>query len=104
MKFKRAFISCDHTGAQLQSLLIEVLKSKNIETFSFEISTNEDYTDAAKKVSSIIEKNPQDLGILICGSGVGVSIVSNRFKNVRAALCHSLEIAELARKHNNANI
>ena len=71
-----------------------------------EIKFNEkmDYTDIAKEVSSQVLNSTASLGVLICGSGVGVSIVANKFKGIRAALCHSVQISELSRKHNNANV
>jgi len=63
-----------------------------------------DYPDIAKKVALAVLKGGYERGILICGSGIGMSIVANRFKGIRAALCHDLYTARLCRQHNNANI
>ncbi len=63
-----------------------------------------DYPDIAKKVAQAVANGEYDRGVLICGSGIGMSIVANRFKGIRAALCHNLYLARLCRQHNNANI
>ena len=63
-----------------------------------------DYPDYAHLLSKKIKKNGNVYGILICGSGIGMSIVSNKHKNVRAALCHNVQSAKLSRQHNNANV
>ena len=63
-----------------------------------------DYPDYAKKLSKKIDSNNNLRGVLICGSGIGMSMVANRFKNVRAALCMNNKMSMLARQHNNANI
>lgn len=63
-----------------------------------------DYPDIAKKVSLAVQAGDYEKGILVCGSGIGMSIAANRFKGIRAALCHDLYTARLCRQHNNANI
>lgn len=100
----KVFIASDHAAFNEKQALIEALKNKvqfidlgthngesvNYPHFSFEIVKNIQHTDS--------------LGILLCGSGIGVSIAANRFKNIRAALCRDVEDARLARQHNNANV
>jgi ribose 5-phosphate isomerase B len=100
--FKKAFIGCDHTGEELKLKLKEFLLQNNLEVE--DIQMIEDYTDIAKTISTKVALNEGSCGVIICGSGVGVSIVANRIKGVRASLCHSNQIAELSRRHNNANV
>jgi len=76
------------------------IKSLDLGTFS---EDRVDYPDYAKKLALLIRKK-SSFGILICGSGIGVSIAANRFKKVRAAVCYNQLSASLARKHNNANV
>ena len=98
-------IASDHAGFKLKKILIKQLQDK----FKFEdlgsFSENSvDYPDYAKKLSKKIDSNNDLIGVLICGSGIGMSMVANRFKNVRAALCMNNKMSMLARQHNNANI
>lgn len=99
-------IASDHAGFNLKSIIIKEFKNQyqliDLGCDSADISV--DYPDFAKKVAEKIIKKEAEFGILICGSGIGVSIAANRFKEVRAALCHNVETASLARKHNNANV
>lgn len=99
-------IGSDHAGFQYKEELIKMLKSKGLTvedkgTFS-EDST--DYPDYAHPVAEMVEKTPASAGILICGSGNGVCMSANKHQDIRAALCWNVELAELARQHNNANI
>lgn len=64
----------------------------------------DDYPDFAKRVAKAVSRSPKNKGILVCGSGLGMSIAANRFKKARAALCLNEKMAEMSRKHNNANI
>ena len=101
----KILIASDHAGFKLKKILIKQLQDK----FKFEdlgsFSENSvDYPDYAKKLSKKIDSNNDLIGVLICGSGIGMSIVANRFKNVRAALCMNNKMSMLARQHNNANI
>ena len=66
--------------------------------------TSVNYPDYAHKLSKSVSKNPKNVGILVCGSGVGMSMAANRHKKIRAALCYSVNNAKLSRLHNNANI
>ena len=98
-------IASDHAGFKLKKILIEELqgeiKFEDLGPFS---EDSVDYPDYAKKLSKKIDLKKDLLGVLICGSGIGMSMVANRFKNVRAALCMNNKMSILARQHNNANI
>lgn len=97
-------IVSDHGGYQLK----EEIKKRfhNIKWLDFGCPNEEsvDYPDMAKKMSDAILKNEIQTGIAICGTGIGISIALNRNKKIRAALCHNILTAEMARKHNDANI
>lgn len=98
------YIGSDHAGYQHKKTIIKYLKSKKIKIVDIGPQTEEsvDYPEYAHKVcEKIKEKNK---GILICGSGNGISMAANKHKNIRAAICWNKKIAELARKHNDANI
>jgi ribose 5-phosphate isomerase B len=102
----RIAIASDHAGFDLKSLVIRELKTEyQIDDLGCNDSqTSVDYPDFATKVAERISKKDADFGILICGSGVGISIAANRFKEVRAALCHNQKTAKLSRQHNDANV
>ena len=98
-------IGSDHAGYELKEKVKLLLSARNLDIIDVGTHSAEraDYPDYAKKVShEVIAQNIQ--GILICGSGIGVSIVANRFKGIRAALCRAPEDAEMSRKHNDANV
>lgn len=99
-------IASDHAGVILKNYLIDYLKENKIEFVDLGCYTEEavDYPDYAQKLANKIKENPLHIGVLICGSGIGMSIAANRFKFIRAALCITPEMAELSRKHNDANI
>ncbi len=98
-------IASDHAGYGLKKNLVSNLKKEfkflDLGPFS---DKSVDYPDYAKKLSKKIETKNYDRGVLICGSGIGMSMVANRFESVRAALCMNEKMAKLAREHNNANI
>ena len=98
-------IASDHAGFELKKKLIvsSKIKAKFIDLGTFSLESV-DYPDYAKKLSLLIKNNEFNKGVLICGSGIGMSMVANRFNMVRAALCINEEMAKLARQHNNANI
>ena len=103
---KSILIASDHAGFNLKEELISYLQEIKLEYTDFGCSgsdDNVDYPDIAKKLCNNFDNN-QHIGILICGSGIGMSIAANRLTNIRAALCHNEEIAALSRRHNNANI
>jgi len=99
-------IASDHGGFELKEKIKSYLASKAMETEDLGTDSPEsvDYPDFAKKIARHILALKADLGILICGTGVGISIAANRFKGIRAALLYSPFVAEMAKKHNNANV
>jgi ribose 5-phosphate isomerase B len=104
---KTIAIASDHAGYELKSFLILELKKLGFKLN--DLGTNDaeekvDYPDFAKKLANNIIAKKSDYGILICGSGIGISIAANRFKEIRAALCHNIKSAKLAKNHNDANV
>ena len=98
-------IGNDHAGVDYKNHIIDKLKDNyNIINYGTNNIKSVDYPDFAHPVSLDVQNNKSDLGILICGSGNGVSMTANKHKKVRAALCWNEQIAVLAKKHNNANI
>ena len=99
-------IGCDHAGFQTKQAIIEHLTSLGYEVKDYGCYSEDsiDYPDFAHPVAQHIEKNPGTLGILLCGSGNGISMTANKHQQIRSALCWKKEIAELARQHNDANI
>lgn len=101
------YLASDHGGFELKQSLIEHLKNIGVQvndlgTNSGDVSV--DYPDYAEQLAKKIGNDPQSRGILICGTGIGMSIAVNKFTGIRAALCHDEHTAELSRKHNDANI
>lgn len=96
----------DHTGYELKQAIIQYLEEKNIEYKDFGCGkqTSSDYPEFAKAVGKAIQTKECELGILICGTGIGISIAANKMEGIRAALCHDCFSAEATRQHNNANI
>ncbi|MDF2587304.1 MAG: ribose-5-phosphate isomerase [Anaerocolumna sp.] len=99
-------IGSDHGGYELKQEIMEHLKERNIEFKDFGSYTKEscDYPVFAKKVAEAVVNKECELGILICGTGIGISIAANKIKGVRAALCHDCFSAEATKSHNDANI
>lgn len=99
-------IGCDHAGYTLKVQIIAVLKEKGFEVEDFGCYSEDsiDYADYAHPVANFVESNKDSKGILICGSGNGITMTANKHQGIRAALCWTKEIAELARLHNDANI
>lgn len=98
-------IGNDHAGVDYKNYIIENLNDKHdIKNHGTDAESSVDYPDFAHPVSSDVDNEISDLGILICGSGNGVAMTANKYKNVRAALCWNEELAVLAKQHNNANI
>lgn len=99
-------LGCDHGGFELKEEILAYLKQENIAykdygTFS---SDSCDYPIYAKLVANAVVNNEIDKGILICGTGIGISISANKIKGIRAALCHDVFSAKATREHNDANI
>jgi len=99
-------IGNDHAGTEYKFAIIELLKKKGYSVINFGTDTNEsvDYPDFIHPVAKAVENNEADFGIILCGSGNGAAITANKHQGIRAALCWSKELVELARLHNDANI
>lgn len=99
-------IGNDHAGTDYKFEIIKLLEDKGFEVINHgtDASDSVDYPDFAHKVAGDVNNNVANIGILICGSGNGVSMTANKYPNVRAALCWTKEIVQLAREHNDANI
>ena len=102
----RISIGNDHAGVEYKNYIKEYLLTKDIEVNNYGTDSLDsvDYPDFAHPVSNDVNEKKSDLGILICGSGNGVCMTANKYKNVRAALCWNKELALLSKSHNNANI
>jgi ribose 5-phosphate isomerase B len=102
---KKIFISSDHAGFKLKkNIILKFSKKLKIIDLGPESNYSVDYPDFAKKLSKKVASNKGSFGILICGSGMGMSITANKNKNIRAALCYNIKNTKLSRLHNNANI
>ncbi len=102
---KKIFIASDHAGYNLKnSIFFKFSKVEKIIDLGPNSNKSVDYPDFAKKLSKKVSSNKGSFGILICGSGMGMTIVANKTKNIRAALCYSKKNTKLSRLHNNANI
>ena len=105
-KIKKIFLASDHAGFLLKEDIKKFLinKRKNI----FDLGTNNtksvDYPDYAHLLSKKINNKNNLRGILICGSGIGMNMVANKYKNIRSALCYNVKTAKLSREHNNSNV
>lgn len=106
MKNKSLIIGSDHAGFEAKQLLIQYLQAKgySIKDVGTYNDQSIDYPDFAHPVASAVSKGEYEQGVLLCGSGNGVCMSANKHENVRAALCWTEEIAQLARQHNDANI
>lgn len=102
----RLFIASDHAGFETKNAIKAFfLSSFDVIDLGTQTPDRTDYTQFAHKLANAIESESQkSFGILICGSGIGVSIVANRHKSIRAALIYNEKIAELSRQHNDANV
>ena len=106
MNNKNITIASDHAGYDLKNYLVKEIINMGFKVIDLGTNSNDsvDYPDFAKMaVKNILEKK-SDVAVLICGSGIGMSMTANRFKGIRAALCRDVNDAKLARQHNNANI
>ncbi|MBF0406513.1 MAG: ribose 5-phosphate isomerase B [Candidatus Riflebacteria bacterium] len=100
------FIASDHGGFMLKNKLNDYLRRKSYDCTDMGCDSTEscDYPDYAEKLCRQILKMPDSKGILLCGTGIGMSIAANRFPGIRAALCHNSLEARLTRQHNDSNI
>jgi len=105
-KIEKIVIGSDHAGFEFKNEIIRILKEKKLPVEDLGTFTREssDYPDAGIKVGEAVSSKKADRGILVCGSGIGMSIVANKFPGVRAALVSSDEAAGLSRRHNDANV
>ena len=103
---KKIFISSDHAGFQLKEDIKSHLSKKKLSFQDLGPFNDDrvDYPDYAHKVARKVKVNKSNVGILICGSGMGMNIAANRHKNIRAAQCFNLKSTKLSRLHNDANI
>ena len=103
---KKLFISSDHAGFKLKEEIKKNFKRKysfiDLGTDNSKITVN--YPDYAHTLSKKVSKNNKNFGILVCGSGMGMSMAANKHKKIRAAVCYSVKNTKLSRLHNNANI
>ncbi len=106
MSEKRIIIGCDHGGLNLKNKVIEHLKEIGYEVEDVGTYTPDsvDYPIYAKKVAHAVADGKYEKGIIICGTGIGVSIVANKVKGIRASLCGDTFSAKATRQHNNSNI
>ena len=102
MQNKNIFIASDHAGFNLKTRLLK--KFPKINDLGTKSDKSVDYPDFAHKLTKEVLKNKKNVGILICGTGVGMSIAANRKKGIRAGLANNSKIARLIRKHNDANV
>ena len=99
-------IGSDHAGYELKETIKAHLEKLNIRFEDYGTFSKErvDYPDIAVKVACTVANNEHEMGILICGTGIGMSIVANKIPGIRAALCTSEKLAEMSRRHNDANV
>ena len=99
-------IGCDHAAFEEKEKLKYFLRQSGYEVLDVGTNSREsvDYPKYGHSVAKMVSENIVEKGIVICGSGIGISIAANKIKGIRAALCTSIEHAEMSKKHNNANI
>lgn len=100
-------VGSDHAGFEVKNKILEFYKNNNkyiLKDFGTYNNNSCDYPVIAEKIGILVSKQEFNMGILICGSGIGMSIAANKISNIRAALCYEPELARLSREHNNANI
>ena len=103
---KKIVIASDHAGYSLKEYVKKFLSRKKLQIKDVGVNSNEkvDYPDYAHKLSKVIKKNHNSIGVLICGSGQGMIMAANKHKNIRAALCYNVKSTKLSRLHNDANV
>lgn len=102
----RIAIASDHAGVELKTLLLRPLRERGLDPLDLgtEDGASVDYPDYALRLCNAVLSGEVARGVLICGSGIGMSIAANRHRGIRAALCVSAEMAALSRRHNDANV
>jgi ribose 5-phosphate isomerase B len=103
---KKVALGSDHGGIELKNEIKKHLEAKGVEVVDFGTHSTDsvDYPDYAKLVGNAVVNGEADCGILICGTGIGISIAANKISGVRAALCHNVWTTRLTREHNDANV
>ena len=99
-------LSNDHGGTELKVFIFDYLKKLNYEIINMgtNATVSVDYPDYAYSIARLFKEESIDYGILVCGSGIGISIAANRYSHIRAALCNDIKSCEISRFHNNANV
>lgn len=102
----RIAIGSDHRGLAHKALIAEALRGRGVtvEDFGCHDAESSDYPDAALPVAGMVARGEADAGVLICGSGIGMSIAANKVRGIRASLCFTVEQARTTRQHNNSNV
>jgi len=102
----KIYIGSDHAGFAVKGFVIELFKKRGYEVEDLGTYSSErvDYPDYAAKVARAVANDPQSQGVLICGTGIGMSIAANKIKGIRAAEVHDYYTAQMARAHNDANV
>ncbi len=105
-EYKNIIIGCDHAGLDLKQTIIDYLTNNNFNIYDIGTYSKDscDYPDIAKSLVNKFRWLNNSLGILICGTGIGMSIAVNKFNDIRGALIYNSETAKLAKEHNNANV
>ena len=103
---KKIAIGCDHGGFEMKNELVDFLKEMGCEVGDFGLIEKQpiDYPIIAEKVATAVSGGEFELGILVCGTGIGISIAANKVKGIRAAVCSDVVTARMTREHNDANI
>ena len=106
IKSEKVILASDHAGFKLKEEIKKFLikKRKKVLDLGTKNTSSVDYPDYAHLLSKKMKKTENQFGILICGSGTGMSMAANKHKNIRAALCYDVKSAKLSRQHNNANV
>ena len=106
IKSEKVILASDHAGFKLKEEIKKFLikKKKKVMDLGTKKTNSVDYPDYAHLLSKKMKKSKNHFGILICGTGIGMSMVANKHKNIRAALCYNTKSTKLSRQHNNANV
>ena len=106
IKSEKVILASDHAGFKLKEEIKKFLikKKRRVLDLGTKNTSSVDYPDYAHLLSEKMNKSKNQFGILICGTGVGMSMAANKHKNIRAALCYNIKSTKLSRQHNNANV
>ncbi len=97
-------IASDHAGFACKEYIKKALSEHQVKDYGCYDTNSVDYPDTAIPACEAVADGSHDFGILVCGTGIGMSIIANKVKGIRAALCHNTDLATLTRAHNNANV